>query len=81
VAEPHNLRDDGRANELDFHSQSQGRYLHWRCAAAEPFVSLQEEEIQWILKEIQKYLAPDLQIRRSDVLSAWSGIRPLVKGA
>lgn len=38
-----------------------------------------EEEISWILKEIQNYLSPDLNVRRGDVLSAWSGIRPLVK--
>jgi glycerol-3-phosphate dehydrogenase len=30
----------------------------------------QEKEIQWIL---------DVKVRRGDVLSAWSGIRPLVK--
>lgn len=38
-----------------------------------------EEEISWILKEIQNYLSSDLNVRRGDVLSAWSGIRPLVK--
>nr|ODN86463.1 glycerol-3-phosphate dehydrogenase [Cryptococcus depauperatus CBS 7841] len=38
-----------------------------------------EEEIQWILKEVRKYLDSDVQVRRDDVLSAWSGIRPLVK--
>ncbi|KAI4107067.1 MAG: hypothetical protein LQ339_002763 [Xanthoria mediterranea] len=38
-----------------------------------------EEEINWILSEIQAYLAPDLNVRRGDVLAAWSGIRPLVK--
>ncbi|KAL8733318.1 MAG: hypothetical protein Q9166_002142 [cf. Caloplaca sp. 2 TL-2023] len=38
-----------------------------------------EEEISWILSEIQAYLAPDLNVRRGDVLAAWSGIRPLVK--
>ncbi|KAL9621931.1 MAG: hypothetical protein Q9160_003593 [Pyrenula sp. 1 TL-2023] len=38
-----------------------------------------EQEISWILKEIQNYLSPDLNVRRGDVLSAWSGIRPLVK--
>lgn len=37
-----------------------------------------EEEIQWILKEAKKYLVSDtLQVRRSDVLSAWQGFRPL----
>jgi len=38
-----------------------------------------EEEIEWILKEIQNYLAPEIQVRRGDVLAAWSGIRPLVR--
>ena len=36
-----------------------------------------EDEIQWILNEASKYLSDDLQVRRSDVLSAWHGIRPL----
>lgn len=36
-----------------------------------------EEEIQWLLHEASKYLSPELQLRRKDVLSAWSGIRPL----
>jgi len=38
-----------------------------------------EEEINWIMGEVTKYLAPNVEIRREDVLSAWSGIRPLVK--
>jgi glycerol-3-phosphate dehydrogenase len=38
-----------------------------------------EEEIGWILSEIRRYLAPDINVRRGDVLAAWSGIRPLVK--
>ncbi|XP_012945829.2 glycerol-3-phosphate dehydrogenase, mitochondrial [Aplysia californica] len=37
-----------------------------------------EKEIQFILKEIRNYLSPDVEVRRGDVLSAWSGIRPLV---
>lgn len=36
-----------------------------------------EEEIQWILQEVEKYLSPDLHVRRADVLSAWQGFRPL----
>lgn len=39
----------------------------------------QEKEIQWILDEVKNYLSPDVKVRRGDVLSAWSGIRPLVK--
>jgi len=38
-----------------------------------------EEEINWILTEIRRYLAPDINVRRGDVLAAWSGIRPLVR--
>nr|KAG5714785.1 hypothetical protein BaRGS_000273 [Batillaria attramentaria] len=37
-----------------------------------------ETEIQFILKEIRNYLSPDVEVRRGDVQSAWSGIRPLV---
>mmetsp|Transcript_7499 Transcript_7499/g.13508 ORF Transcript_7499/g.13508 Transcript_7499/m.13508 type:complete len:540 (-) Transcript_7499:210-1829(-) len=36
-----------------------------------------EEEIQWLLREVKKYLSSDIQVRRSDVLSAWQGFRPL----
>jgi len=36
-----------------------------------------EDEIEYLLSEVQKYLTPDLQVRRRDVLSAWYGIRPL----
>lgn len=38
-----------------------------------------EHEINWILNEIKGYLSPDINVRRGDVLAAWSGIRPLVK--
>ncbi|KAL1957905.1 hypothetical protein VTO42DRAFT_5470 [Malbranchea cinnamomea] len=38
-----------------------------------------ERDINWILSEIRGYLAPDINLRRSDVLAAWSGIRPLVR--
>lgn len=36
-----------------------------------------ENEIQWLLHELSKYLSPDLKVQRKHVLSAWSGIRPL----
>lgn len=36
-----------------------------------------EDEIKWVLAEASKYLSPELKVRREDVLSAWSGIRPL----
>jgi glycerol-3-phosphate dehydrogenase len=39
-----------------------------------------EEDIQFILNEIRHYLNPDINVRRGDVMSAWSGIRPLVLG-
>jgi glycerol-3-phosphate dehydrogenase len=38
-----------------------------------------EEEINWILSEIRAYLQPNINVRRGDVLAAWSGIRPLVR--
>jgi glycerol-3-phosphate dehydrogenase len=38
-----------------------------------------EDEIDWILKEIKRYLQPEINVRRGDVLAAWSGIRPLVR--
>ncbi|KAJ4294278.1 mitochondrial glycerol-3-phosphate dehydrogenase [Kalmusia sp. IMI 367209] len=38
-----------------------------------------EDEIDWILKEIRRYLQPEINVRRGDVLAAWSGIRPLVR--
>lgn len=38
-----------------------------------------EHDINWILSEIRGYLEPDIHIDRRDVLSAWSGIRPLVR--
>lgn len=37
-----------------------------------------EDEITFILTEIKNYLNKDVEVRRGDVLSAWSGIRPLV---
>jgi len=38
-----------------------------------------EQDIQFILNEVKNYLTPDIDVRRGDVLSAWAGIRPLVK--
>ncbi|KAF2100678.1 glycerol-3-phosphate dehydrogenase mitochondrial precursor [Rhizodiscina lignyota] len=38
-----------------------------------------EDEIGWILNEIRGYLQPEINVRRGDVLAAWSGIRPLVR--
>lgn len=38
-----------------------------------------EKDINWILDEIRGYLASDITVERSDVLAAWSGIRPLVR--
>mmetsp|Transcript_118031 Transcript_118031/g.220556 ORF Transcript_118031/g.220556 Transcript_118031/m.220556 type:complete len:789 (-) Transcript_118031:383-2749(-) len=36
-----------------------------------------EDEIQYLINECEKYLNPDLTVRRRDVMSAWYGIRPL----
>ncbi|KAH9033319.1 FAD dependent oxidoreductase-domain-containing protein [Lactarius hengduanensis] len=38
-----------------------------------------EDEIRWVLEEVRRYLSPDIKVRRGDVLSAWSGLRPLVR--
>lgn len=38
-----------------------------------------EEDVSFIIEEIRNYLNDkDVQVRRGDVLSVWSGIRPLV---
>jgi glycerol-3-phosphate dehydrogenase len=37
----------------------------------------QEEEIEYLLRHINRYFS--LSVKRDDVLSAWSGLRPLVK--
>ena len=38
-----------------------------------------EDDITFILNEVKNYLSNDVTVRRGDVLSAWAGIRPLVK--
>ncbi|VVT54911.1 uncharacterized protein SAPINGB_P004324 [Magnusiomyces paraingens] len=38
-----------------------------------------EQDIEFILKEVSKYFEGKLDVRREDVLAAWSGIRPLVR--
>ncbi|KAA1469618.1 DAO-domain-containing protein [Dentipellis sp. KUC8613] len=48
-------------------------------SAVEREPKAQEEEIRWILEEVRRYLSPDIKVRRGDVLSAWSGLRPLVR--
>jgi glycerol-3-phosphate dehydrogenase len=49
------------------------------AAPVEAHPKPKEEEIQWILDEVRNYLSPDIKVRRGDVLSAWSGLRPLVR--
>uniref|UniRef100_A0A915Q298 Glycerol-3-phosphate dehydrogenase n=1 Tax=Setaria digitata TaxID=48799 RepID=A0A915Q298_9BILA len=36
-------------------------------------------DIEFILREIRHYLSSDVSVRRGDVMSAWSGLRPLVR--
>ncbi|CAF0725511.1 unnamed protein product [Rotaria sordida] len=36
------------------------------------------EDVDFILGEIKNYLSSDVEVRRGDLLAAWSGIRPLV---
>ena len=38
-----------------------------------------EDEVRWVLEEIRHYLSPDIRVRRGDVLSAWAGVRPLIR--
>jgi glycerol-3-phosphate dehydrogenase len=38
-----------------------------------------EKDISWILKEVSKFLSPEIRLQRGDVLAAWSGIRPLMR--
>lgn len=36
-----------------------------------------EDEIQYLINECERYLSPNLKVRRRDVMSAWYGVRPL----
>ncbi|KAF1768282.1 hypothetical protein GCK72_000094 [Caenorhabditis remanei] len=38
-----------------------------------------DHDIEFILQEIRGYLSKDVSVRRGDVMSAWSGLRPLVR--
>lgn len=48
-----------------------------KCPADNNRPAPSENEIQWLLNELSKYLSPELKVQRKHVLSAWSGIRPL----
>ncbi|KAI9568547.1 FAD dependent oxidoreductase-domain-containing protein [Boletus coccyginus] len=37
-----------------------------------------EEDVRWVIDEVRGYLSQDIKVRRGDVLSAWSGLRPLI---
>lgn len=37
-----------------------------------------EEQINFVLKDVRKYIRGKADVRREDVLAAWTGIRPLV---
>uniref|UniRef100_A0AC35TFS5 Glycerol-3-phosphate dehydrogenase n=1 Tax=Rhabditophanes sp. KR3021 TaxID=114890 RepID=A0AC35TFS5_9BILA len=37
------------------------------------------QDVEFILNEIRGYLSSNVSVRRGDVMSAWSGLRPLVK--
>lgn len=50
-----------------------------RATEITPHPQPNEEDIDWILREISGYFAPDINVRREDVLAAWAGIRPLVR--
>lgn len=38
-----------------------------------------DQDIEFILQEIRGYLSKDVSVRRGDVMSAWAGLRPLVR--
>lgn len=38
-----------------------------------------QQEIEFILAEVEGYLGKQIKVRRGDVLAAWSGIRPLIR--
>ena len=74
---------------LDYNT-SDGRFLFFlpwqghtlvgttdKKCSAETLPTPPEDEVQWLLNETAKYLNKDLRVRRSDVLSAWRGWRPL----
>ncbi|KND88427.1 Glycerol-3-phosphate dehydrogenase, mitochondrial [Tolypocladium ophioglossoides CBS 100239] len=48
------------------------------CAVEREPVARQDD-VDFILKEVSKLLAPESVLTRDDVLATWSGIRPLVK--
>ncbi|KAF9871198.1 glycerol-3-phosphate mitochondrial protein [Colletotrichum karsti] len=48
------------------------------CAVEKEPVA-QEQDIAFILSEVNKMITPESALSRSDVMAAWSGIRPLVK--
>ncbi|KIO05263.1 hypothetical protein M404DRAFT_141245 [Pisolithus tinctorius Marx 270] len=41
-------------------------------------VTANEDEVNWVLDEVRRYLSRDIRVRRGDVLSAWAGLRPLI---
>lgn len=47
------------------------------CSVSD-YPSPAEDDVNFIINEIKNYLNADVQVRRADVQSAWSGIRPLV---
>ena len=48
------------------------------AARVEPHPVPGDKEVEWIIDEVRGYLTPEITISRKDVLSAWSGLRPLV---
>ncbi|KAG9949643.1 DAO-domain-containing protein, partial [Aureobasidium melanogenum] len=45
----------------------------------DPLMEPDEDDVQWILDQVNSYLDNSLRLARQDVLSVWAGIRPLVK--
>lgn len=38
-----------------------------------------DKDIDWIINEVRRYLDPSISLTRSEIKSAWAGIRPLIK--
>ena len=45
------------------------------CHAPQPT----QEDINWVINEVQRKLSPDIVVRPEDIKASWAGIRPLVR--
>jgi len=71
VSQPHTSLQDVMTCDGDLMTKTD-------AMSCEEYDDIQNAVIR-LLNEVKNYLSPDVTVRRGDVLSAWSGIRPLVK--